>query len=778
MSTVGLRLLIVVTLLLVVAAPRWIVGVPLDAASSPTGRSPKLLWTAERQSVWLRMKADYESNPQSKPGQWYGLLKRNAECGCRYGDNGIWATLMYQITGERKYVTLAWNRLSQGFLRASGRSLVGNYAREYSAEMVLLYDWLYPGLTASQRQAFLSQLNAMFVQLAAGNQYTGAMPVRTADTDQTVGSYFGFAFHALATGDHNPVANELFSRSFVGGLDATGTGRDTLRNAIKQYVTELAAGGEWMESSEYNLGTVRLLTIGAEGVKTASGTDHFPEVSAFLGNAALRQIYMMTPDLRSSVQWGDEQHPRQVASRLFSWQTTNGVLAGLTQRSASGPYAQRLVNDLAEQYGMTGYLSSEPSARFFLLFNPYAQMAGDYAKLPPSWFAPGQGMLVVRDGWSDTSTLVAVHLPQRQPAVDHQVSYFGNFQMYRKGEWAVTHPMSYAGPSLRGDGTNTMIIGSFSSMAEFKRITAYEHGAGGTYTYISGTTGGQKSAEGAYDPPPTFLHEWTRSLVYLPSNDQRSDTLVVYDRTNADNPMMLPKFERYRRRGPDEQTAIREMPALKQWVIHAPVDPVLSSDSISWTTTGGQQVAVSTLLPQPQRRIVYDERTLWASRVDETEKKWQVRIVPSTERQWDTFLNVVQAFDSPVSLSNRIVRSDDGTAEGVLVRRGGHEDVVVMFNAVPSSQLPETRKGVRWSFDARTGTALTGARLRSTGYTMRWTSSSAATTLLLADLSPARSWQVTIDGGAPAKLPVSSQAMGIVRVAGARAHVVSVTTMP
>jgi hypothetical protein len=350
----------------------WI-GEPLDAAVSPTGRSPKLLWSAEQQSVWLRMKADFESNSQSKAGQWYGLLKKNAECACRYADNGIWATVMYQITGDAKYVKLAWARLSKGFLQSSGRALVGNYAREYSGEMVMLYDWLFPGLSASQRKVFLAKLNEMFLQLAAGNQHTGAIPIRTSDTDQTVGSYFGFAFLALATGDHNPTAKELFSRSFIGGLDATGPGRSTLRNAIKEYVTELAAGGEWMEGSEYNLGTVRLLALGAEGVKTATGVDHFPEVTAFVRDAALRQVYMMTPDLRSSVQWGDEQNPRNVAGRLFSWQTTNGVLAGLTQGSnGSGPYIQQLVNDLADQYGITGYLSSEPTGRFFLLFNPYA----------------------------------------------------------------------------------------------------------------------------------------------------------------------------------------------------------------------------------------------------------------------------------------------------------------------------------------------------------------------------------------------------------------------
>jgi hypothetical protein len=602
------------------------------------------------------------------------------------------------------------------------------------------------------------------------------MPVRPSDTDQTVGSYFGFAFLALATGDHNPTAVDLFSREFVGGLEATAMNRATMRNAIRQYVTELAAGGEWMESSDYNLGTMRLLAVGAEGVRTASGVDHFPEVTAYVQAAALRQIHMLTPDLRSSVQWGDEESPRTIANSLFAWQATNGVLAGLTQRDAgSGPYIQQLVYDLADQYGISGYLSSEPSARFFLLFNPYARTAA-LSALPLARFSSGQGMLTVRDGWADASTLVSVHMPQQQSAVDHQVSYFGDFQMYRKGAWVVTHPTSYAGPSLRGDGTNAMIIGSFSSMAQYKRITAFEHG--GAFTYIAGTTGGRKSAESSYDPPPTFLHEWTRSIVYLPSQDQRSDTLVVYDRTHARHPKELPRFERYRRSNPDEQSAILDMPALKQWVIHMPTDPVLAADAISWPAPNGQEVKVSTLLPAGQRRVVHDEKELWVGRVSDAEKKWQVRILPHMDRQWDTFLNIVQAYDPPASLSNRLLRSDDRSAEGVLVRRGGHDDRVLMFNAAPGPEIPDARDGAVSRFDPRANSMLDLVRLRSTGYVVRWTSGSAATTVMLLDLDPSKRWQITTDGGQARDVAVSAQGVSTLSVQNAGTHTVSVTVMP
>jgi hypothetical protein len=214
---------------------------------------------------------------------------------------------------------------------------------------------------------------------------------------------------------------------------------------------------------------------------------------------------------------------------------------------------------------------------------------------------------------------------------------------------------------------------------------------------------------------------WTRSVLYLPSKDKRSGTLMVYDRTNAHNPMDLPRFERYRRASPDEQGAIQDMPALKQWVIHSPVEPMLASDGISWSTPDEQQVEVATLLPQTQRRLVYDEKKLWPTRVPEAERKWQVRIVPNVDQQWDTFLNVVQAFDAPASLSNSLLVSDNKNAEGVLVRRGGHDDMVLMFNAMPGPALPDARKGAGSVFDPMASATLNGVRSRSSGYSVRWT---------------------------------------------------------
>lgn len=743
------------------------------ALTSPTGRNPKLLWTPERQGVWARMKAEYDSNSPTLAATWYRMMKTNAECSCRYNDNGIWPVLMYQITGDKKYVTLAWSRLQKTFFPLAGTALGGNFAREYFAELVVFYDWLYPGLSSAQRTTFLNKLNEMMTVLVSGNQWVSPLrPIRVDDSDQTTGSYFGLVFLYLATGDENPASVDVFNRVFVGGLDATAIDRATLRNAIAQYVTQLAEGGEWVEGSEYNPGTVRLLMMGAEGVRTATDVDHFPEVTRFLKRAALRPIYTITPDRKQSVQWGDEQRPRQFREFLYSFQTTNAMLAGLTQGDpAVGPYIQQYVHDLTTLYGPTGYLSAEPWGRAFYFFNPYAARA-DWRTLPRQFYAPGQGMMLLRNGWSVNSTLVEIHMPPQQLSVDHEVSYFGDFQIYRKGAWVLTHPLGYGGPTLTGEGTNAMVLGSFSSMAEYKKVNAVELPADSSYAYISGTTGGQKSKAGTYDPPATFLYEWTRTMLYLPSADTHSDTLVVFDRTHAENPMGLINFSRYRMKGPDEQTAIRTMPSVKQWVIHAPVEPRLDPQHISWSTANSE-ITVSTLLPVAQNKLLYDEKPMWLDAVaPASERKWQVRITPATEAPWDTFLNVVQVSDPGVVLTSTLVQSAGGEAQGALIQRPAHPDTLVLFNAVPGGRLPQpVMTAGRASYNPLVPHILSRVRWTPAPYSVTWTSSVSRTTVFLTDLSPERKWNVTVDGSVPKALVVSSQGVARVEVRGTGRHV-------
>jgi len=746
-------------------------GPSIGRLGSPTGREPRLIWTPERQAVWSQMRADYEASPlapRTLGGQYYKLIKSNAECKCRYGDTGLWATLMFQITGDKGYADLAWATLESSFLKLTDRQLGGNYAREYALENVLLYDWLYPALSSAQRATFLAKLNQLFT-VALTNSSSPNAPVRTADSDQTVGVYFGLAFLFVATSDHNPLASELIHRPYVGGLTASGRNRSTLRNAILDYVS-MADGGEWIEGSDYSLGTVRLLLLGAEGVRTATGVQHFPEIAAWIPDAVLRPLHVITPDLRQSYQWGDTEHPNIFQGRLAAWMTTLGILAGVGD-ARSAPYLQSLVNRLVARYGVSGYQSAEPTARMFLTFDPYAPEAPVF-ELPRAWFAPGQGLLMVKSSWDENGSMFGAHMPAQQSYVDHQVSYLGDFQLYRNGAWAVTHPLTYGGPGLLGEGVNTLLHSGFGSMAEFRDAAGAEWDPEGTYAYVAGTTGGQKYASGYYQPPPTFLHEWTRSLVYLHGGGPVADAVVVYDRSHADRPRDLPRFDRY---SAADRNTILNAGASREWIIHMPVPPSAGGDTIAWTTPNGEPVRVTMLLPRERTMATVDESQRWAqSNVSAEQRKWHVRISPAADQPWLTFLNVVQAYGGAAPADVDLVTSANDRVEGVVVRRAGVRDMVALFNAAPSPRIESLPNGLG-QYNPANVPQLRNARLRSSGFTVQWQSTSASTRVIIADLDPSRPWRYRLNGGDSRPLQVTRSGLAVVDAAGARVHTITVS---
>jgi hypothetical protein len=652
----------------------------------------------------------------------------------RYGDYGQWATLTYQITGYRAYAAKAWHVIRPVITSEPSNA---NQVRQYFMQYAQFYDWLYPGLEPSERKAYTAGLHRWAEWCLAIDTplYRGGF--RVADSDQTVGQYFGLAFTDLVTGSHwlDQVSRDA-ARTPIGGLIATGVNRATVRNAIADYA-RLAAGGEWIESADYNIGTLQLLLMGVAGVRTATGKDYFPEVTRLIPEMALAQIYALTPDLKSAAQWGDTEHPHDLM--LFKRISLLSCLAGLTRGDPHvGPRMNGVVKELVETYGARGYLSAEPwEVSQFYWYDPYAP-AADWRTLPPGHAAAGRGVTYFRDGSGSGGALFVADMPNRV-RVDHEITAFGDFQLYRKGEWAVTHPLGYGNTAVSGEAANSMLIAGLSSMAD-RRHLATEFGPAGAYAYAVGTTGGAYYDQPYYDPPPAFLREWTRSLFYLPSADGKSSTVIAFDRVNVTDPRTLPKYDRYRAA---DRARIESAPALAQWQIHSPVMPTLTADGLYWDTAGGQRVQVSTLSGQDQK-VVYDQKELWAQNTDflDREKGYQTRLWSAGAGPWQTFLNVVQVSDPGTELGNLRVASRGGEVQGALVRRGGLSDALVLFGANPDT------------------------RVLGTGYTVGWTADSSSTEVYLADLDPTKWWKVSVNGGPAVALEVSTAGIGHLTVPG------------
>jgi hypothetical protein len=727
-----------------------------SADASPTGRQPKLLWTAERQAVWNRMRTDHERGARTLGAQWYGLVKDNAECACRYGDTGLWAAFMFQWTGERRYAQLAWAKVKQ-FIDMPVERTAGDYVREYGIEHVVLLDWLWPGLTRAQRTEYTDAIAAMLDNALNGNRWVDGY--RLGDSDQVVGTYFAVVLFNLTNPD-NVAARKVFGHHKNGGLKPTADEPTTARNAIKWYVERLAAGGEWIESAEYNLGTVDLLLMGAEALRTATTVDHFPEITQWVPQWGARQIAFWTPDLQQAYQWGDEEHPRE--RRLYKWTNASGLASGLLQGTAIGAQLQQHLLDLVSKYGATGLDSAEPivTGRLFFTFNPYAPTA-DW-RTAKTFHAPGAGLLVHRSGFSEADSLFVAHLASRPDngLIDHAVRYLNDFELWRNGEWVLTHPRGYGGAPNGGIGTNAVLMHGFGDMFEFKELVDVAWGDG--YAYQAGTTGGAAVQKDYYDPPPLFVHEWTRKILYLSG---QTDTVVIHDRAHVNG---VGRLDRYY---PEDRTRIQTADSGKQWILHMPVRPSYEQATIRWSTPGGQEVTWSPLLPADGVRTIHDELALrragdpaWKGAITDAELKYHVRVRPRREDDWETFLNVVQV-GSPgavdlVSVADQI--------DGVRVSRPGEADVLALFNAVPGTQLEQTH------YHSSHRDVLRRAHVRSSGFDVTWIARADETDIYLPDLDSSLRWRVTVDNQLTIALtPASSDVMKL-KVNGAGAHTLRV----
>ncbi|MHC4712700.1 MAG: putative Ig domain-containing protein, partial [Planctomycetota bacterium] len=736
---------------------------------SPTGREPKILWTPARQAVWNQMVA--ENHP------WWQTLQTWADAtggaGERYSDNGQCATMAYQWTGDVNYARAAWDRIQPALASMLPWWQSRNGTRAEFISWVWMYDWLYPALTTSERDYFIDYLNHLG-DLCLDRVDGTSWGTRTTDSDETTGHYFGLALLDIATAPDNPRAGTFLNNSVlngapVGGLDATEAAMSTLRNSIAYYVQE-AEGGPWVESIEYNVGTLGLLLLGTEGVYTATGVEHFPEVRAYIKDVALNEIHKCSSNVfvdQQHFQWGDCEDPRvyDVMGEL----TLLGHLVGLTQDDPTvGPYIHQFFEELT-----TSDLnnSDRPWPRFFLLYNPYAAKSDWRTVLPESHFAPGQGILHFRDGWDTQASFLGVHVPG-WTYVDHEVSYMGDVQLLREGEWGLTHPIGYGGEV--GERMNTMQMAGLQACRESRQHTANEFGAAGEFAYVVGVTGGRTVRENYWNPPETFVDEWTRSILYLPSSDRTSDAVIIYDRVSARDPRDCGSFDGY---SASDEAAVQAADGKKQWFVHMPVQPTTTSGTIEWQTGGGQNVRVDTLLPTDGVKEIFDETVIGVPGYHHaSEEKWQVRIMPAAQREWDPFLNVVQVFDGGADAGVTLVQSTQGEAQGVHLTGRADGDVLVVFNAAWAGRLNiDQEASGRSVYSGLADGLLAQARMHTAGFTVEWTAQDTVTDVFLMDLDPSSEWFIELDGGGQTPLTVNSQAMARLTPAGTGQHTIEIT---
>ncbi len=277
--------------------------------------------------------------------------------------------------GIRASGRAAWRQARRGLVNGPASA---NDVRENFLENVIIFDWLRPILSQAERDSVVAGLNR-WAEYALGintKRYQGGFSY--ADSDALVGYYFGVAATDLATRGLPGHRDWLTATAAeganlpVGGLTPTAADRSTVRNALHQYLLGPGAGGQWFESSGYNTGTVSLMAMGYGALAPAVSDGALDDFHAFLEDAGTAAPWRYTPDLDQPVQWGDDEHPRDLRGRLFKHVTMLSLLAGVLGDSPGGRSAQGLLQAFYARYGSTGgYGTAEPWPRALLFWDPW-----------------------------------------------------------------------------------------------------------------------------------------------------------------------------------------------------------------------------------------------------------------------------------------------------------------------------------------------------------------------------------------------------------------------
>jgi hypothetical protein len=615
------------------------------ATGAPVGTpTAYLAVSTEMIDVWHAMKDS---------DHWFYRLQRSVadKTGTadeRYADHGLSAGWIYLVTKDPVYAQKAWQRWKLVWGTANTLSALSmNNITEQFMEGVILGSWIYETLTPAERTTMLSTLSvwADWVLEIGTAQYEGGM--NFADSDLLTGEYFGLVALDLWNVPENlrhgkllDKATQRFNRP-VGGMVATSADlTTTARNAIRAYAERMGASGEWIESSEYNAGTLKLLLMGYQLVRVAGHADKFPELQTYVQKAAEFYTHAWTAGWQTVDQWADDENARDTNRMVYTGWATTAMLAGLAGSSAAGKHAQWAAEQLYATRGDQVAWNGTFNIRAIISpWNPMAAgQAVDYTKPVATGGSRGTGRFGVKR--SDAS--LWFYGPNRELYVHHQGASYAGFKLWRDGEWVLNNPVGY-GPQARSSfSTNSLLLAGLSSMAQ-AAVTRVE--SGNDWWSMTYDTQGSCYPADQYQAPAPFVSRATRRMVYF-REPSGWDVIVVRDDVVADNPLSMSNAGGYdaATRATIEAALARSGGSTKELVFWMPTgSPVQSGNTTEWTTPGGKTVRLVHLLPTTILRGVSAGSAVLGNDYSAQEKnaQFQLRVSPATVQSSDVLLTVV-----------------------------------------------------------------------------------------------------------------------------------------
>jgi len=733
------------------------------SGNSAYGASTNLLgWGPDQAANWEQMK-------QENHYLWQHL-KAQADNPSIYADDGLRDALVYLITGNTDYANEAYLKVSyyagrtKPGIEPSGR----DETRLKFSRMAMMYNWISDALSPSDRSNFRDILEH-WCDLCLDNQPPWG--TRPSDSDETVGHYFGIVIFALALSDEDPARSaELLnldpnnSTPPVGGLDATGANFKTLRNTIAAYAKK-AAGGQWMESSQYNLGTVQLLISGVEAINNYLGEDKFPEITALYPEIANAFVQELTPDFQDSYQWGDIQEAHDL------WYYHRNPLMSMVAGITKDP---EVLYTIWDKFYFE-YYPTICEGGVFLYADPYS------TRKQPSGlsynYSSGRGLAFYHLGWDADDSFYGTQM-FNHIGVDHEMESLNNFVLYRNGGWALTTPVGYINLDDSPFSNTLMVSGAFGRVKEARGEIAFE--AGDDYVYHVGTLGGAVYESTYYQPPDETVHEWTRSTLFH-HNIDGSDSIIVFDRVNADNPhTFVPqwKFDRYRDR---EKNRLLQSDGKHQWIIHMPESPNQNGNVFSWQASNSEEVFLQTymmdytaqIIDELEHRSYNANPSLMGGTISQNELKYQLRLIPDSTETWQTFLNIVHV--GGAFTTQKFLSESGEEAVGLLLDiEGGLQSILAIFNATKGPYIepspPDMYGNVPHDYGKLNDIAQ--SHYFKTGFNLSVETTASQTEVFMMDLDVNKGWSVSIDG-APSLLNISSEGLVQFNVENEGVHQIS-----
>ena len=748
--------------------------------------TPTLAWDSAIESNLVAMRSAFLADDGSRNDRDYTQIKAKADAALATNneyDVMAWAAWMYRSGAGTSYATKAITALKYALQNGQIPDW-SDASREHLIPAMVVYDWCYDQMSAADRTTiyalFETRLDAEIAHYSI------------ADSDQVIGALVAGATLLSRLKDENGVRSSAYANhATVGGFTSTlnpsdeTTRRSTGRNFVDDCNNYLSAGGHREDGPHYGAGTGALVLKNAYHLFTATTpTQHFPtEYSEQFAKDLIRAfLVMLTPDLSQWVTWGDLQdNPRTALPRLIVGIV--GLAAARLGDTTESRWAWKYREEMITERGISAIMdfATNGLAPFWM---PHVNgTQADWRSSLYSHWSAGQGVAVARSGWNALDSISFLHARPRWQPVHHDSEALGNFQIWRKGEYAVTHPLGYGNASSglanhRAPAHNMMLFSGIGVMANglgaqagTRAVVAQEFDSATPpkYSYLAGTTYGKQRSDGAYSGQVAYLQEHTRFLFHLFSSDRSSDVLVVFDRCFSDNGLTAnggsanvnARYDAY------EADRIINSPNEKEWVVHCPVNPdVATANQIKYTTSGGQLVRVTTFLPSSNARTVYNEATAGTVATLNTanfndgvppeegdEIHYAVWVHATSHQNAEPFLHAVVVYDTTHPTLTQVSSSAGEAGTGLLVQRASHGDALVLFS--------------------NRGTA--GQRLFESGMTFGWTAAVSPTTVYLCGLDTTKTWTYTVDGGGSQSLTESANGVGIISVSGTGAHTIVLT---